>query len=78
MDLNHRGHLLTALLQSILAGIGSGIQQTMPVLMGELVPNKYRHMQLAATFVLFGPISAIGPGLGENLSEIYDPKSEVR
>lgn len=43
----------------------------MPVLMGELVPNEHRHMALAGAFVLLGPISSIGPGLGKNIRESY-------
>lgn len=43
-----------------------GVQQIEGALFCELVPNKYRMICLAITWVTFSPLIGVGPGLGEH------------
>lgn len=39
--------------------------QSEGILFGEMIPNEYRYTVLGAVFILFAPLIAVGPGLGE-------------
>ncbi|EXJ63305.1 uncharacterized protein A1O5_11626 [Cladophialophora psammophila CBS 110553] len=53
----------TLIAGSAIAGVGTGIQQTMPVIFGEMVSNQNRNTALGLTFALLAPLATIGPGL---------------
>ncbi|KAJ9637548.1 hypothetical protein H2204_004697 [Knufia peltigerae] len=51
---------------NFIIGMAYGVQQIEGALFCELVPNKYRMICLAITWVTFSPLIGVGPGLGEH------------
>ncbi|KIW17684.1 hypothetical protein PV08_04879 [Exophiala spinifera] len=51
---------------NILIGVGSAVQIQCSVVGGELLQNKHRFLYNSFTVLVFAPISAISPGIGES------------